>query len=200
MGTLNGLFGMPEQDDGGLLGAIGSLLGGSKLTAEQQRGIRAATSRILETSGPSRTPRTFMQALGSGMGAFDDGVQSARDHAVLEQQRALQQLLGLKLKDAEADFGHRRMKNAGFRRISVWVSAELAQKLAKERKPAECGGRTLERLLLGEAAKRPTYPYGSTEDEKQGPRRQVSRARVRVELLQPSHACARLRMRVRVEM
>jgi len=109
MGTLNGLFGMPEQDDGGLLGAIGSLLGGSKLTAEQQRGMRAATSRILEASGPSRTPRTFMQALGSGMGAFDDGVQSARDHAVLEQQRTLQQqLLGLKLKDAEADFGHQQ--------------------------------------------------------------------------------------------
>ena len=71
----------------------------------------------------------------------------------------------------------RRMKNAGFRRISVWVSAELAQKLAEERRPAECGGRTLERLLLGEAAKRPTYPHGSTEDEKQGPRRQVSQAR-----------------------
>lgn len=109
MGTLNGLFGMPEQDDGGLLGAIGSLLGGSKLTAEQQRGMRAATSRILETSGPSRTPRTFMQALGSGIGAFDDGVQSARDYAVLEQQRAMQQqLFGWKLKDAEADFGHQQ--------------------------------------------------------------------------------------------
>lgn len=60
----------------------------------------------------------------------------------------------------------RRMKNAGFRRISVWVSGELATMLAEEREPQECGGRTLERLLLGEAAKRPRFPHGSIEDEK----------------------------------
>lgn len=71
----------------------------------------------------------------------------------------------------------RRMKNAGFRRLSLWVSAELAEKLASERRQGECGGRILERLLLGQAAKRPTYPHGSTEDEKQGPRRQVWRVR-----------------------
>lgn len=58
----------------------------------------------------------------------------------------------------------RRMKKAGFRRISVWVSGELADKLANERGPGECGGRTLERLLLGEAAKRPDFPYGSRDD------------------------------------
>jgi len=71
----------------------------------------------------------------------------------------------------------RRMKNAGFHRLSLWVSDELAQHLANERRQGECGGRTLERLLLGEAAKRPTYPHGSTEDEEQKPRRQVSRVR-----------------------
>lgn len=59
-----------------------------------------------------------------------------------------------------------RMKKAGFRRISVWVSSELADKLAKDRGPGECGGRTLERLMLGKAAKRPAFPYGSQEDEK----------------------------------
>lgn len=62
----------------------------------------------------------------------------------------------------------RRMKKAGFRRISVWVSDELAATLREERKSNECGGRTLERLLLGESAKRPSFPYGSLEDEKQG--------------------------------
>jgi hypothetical protein len=61
----------------------------------------------------------------------------------------------------------RRMKKAGFRRISVWVSGELAEKLEKDRGQGECGGRTLERLLLGKVAKRPDFPYGSTEDEKQ---------------------------------
>lgn len=62
----------------------------------------------------------------------------------------------------------RRMKKAGFRRISVWVSGELAEKLTKERKLGECGGRTLERLLLGEAAKRPAFQYGSMDDERPG--------------------------------
>ena len=59
----------------------------------------------------------------------------------------------------------RRMKNADFHRLSVWVSDELAQHLANERRQGECGGRTLERLLLGEAAKRPTFPYGSADDK-----------------------------------
>jgi len=71
----------------------------------------------------------------------------------------------------------RRMKNSGFRRISAWVSDELAAKLATERRPGECTGRTLERLLLGTAAKRPVFDYGSMEDAKQKLKRQVSQAR-----------------------
>lgn len=50
-----------------------------------------------------------------------------------------------------------KMRAAGFMRLSVWVCPELAMMLAAERKPHECGGRTLERLLLGEARKRPDY-------------------------------------------
>ena len=69
----------------------------------------------------------------------------------------------------------RRMKKAGFRRMSVWVSDELMQLLASERLSSECGGRTLERLLLGEAAKRPAFPYGSKDDENPGPGRKWRR-------------------------
>ncbi|MFL9908468.1 hypothetical protein [Paraburkholderia sp. RL17-337-BIB-A] len=50
-----------------------------------------------------------------------------------------------------------RLRAAGFKRVSVWVCSDLAQMIAAERLPAECGGRTLERLLLGEAARRPEY-------------------------------------------
>lgn len=50
-----------------------------------------------------------------------------------------------------------KLREAGFRRLSLWVCPELAALLAAERKPHECGGRTLERLLLGEARKRPDY-------------------------------------------
>ncbi|MEF9385062.1 hypothetical protein V4890_05420 [Ralstonia solanacearum species complex bacterium KE056] len=50
-----------------------------------------------------------------------------------------------------------KMRAAGFKRLSVWVCPEFAAMLAAERNPHECGGRTLERLLLGEARKRPLY-------------------------------------------
>ncbi len=48
-----------------------------------------------------------------------------------------------------------KMKDAGFKRLSVYVHPELAALLERERKSSECGGRTLERLLLGESRKRP---------------------------------------------
>ena len=50
-----------------------------------------------------------------------------------------------------------KMNAAGFKRLSFYASQELDELLRKERQPNECGGRTLERLLLGEAAKRPDY-------------------------------------------
>ncbi|MDC6177809.1 hypothetical protein [Ralstonia solanacearum] len=56
-----------------------------------------------------------------------------------------------------------KMREAGFKRLSVWVCPELAAMLADDRKQGECGGRTLERLLLGEARKRPDY---WTDDER----------------------------------
>jgi len=61
-------------------------------------------------------------------------------------------------KNAERLAKHKgKMREAGFKRLSVWVCPELAKMLAAERLPYECGGRTLERLLLGEARKRPDY-------------------------------------------
>lgn len=50
-----------------------------------------------------------------------------------------------------------KMEQCGFKRLSFYASNELCELIAKERKPYECGGRVLERLLLGEAAKRPEY-------------------------------------------
>jgi hypothetical protein len=48
-----------------------------------------------------------------------------------------------------------KMKQAGFTRLSVYVHPELVAFLNCERGPSECGGRALERLLLGAAKKRP---------------------------------------------
>lgn len=50
-----------------------------------------------------------------------------------------------------------RLRAAGFKRVSFWICSDLATLLAAERRPGECGGRTLERVLLGVAAERPAY-------------------------------------------
>ena len=50
-----------------------------------------------------------------------------------------------------------KMAANGFKRLSFYAAPELVELIAKERKSSECGGRVLERLLLGEAKPRPEY-------------------------------------------
>ncbi len=50
-----------------------------------------------------------------------------------------------------------KMAANGFKRLSFYAAPELAELIARERQPYECGGRVLERLLLGEAKPRPEY-------------------------------------------
>lgn len=47
-----------------------------------------------------------------------------------------------------------RMRAAGFRRLDAWIAPELFARLEAERKPWECYGRVLERLVLGRSASR----------------------------------------------
>ena len=51
----------------------------------------------------------------------------------------------------------RRMRAEGFKRLSLWVCPEVEAVLAAEKRPGECGGRALERMLLGAAKPRPKY-------------------------------------------
>jgi hypothetical protein len=51
----------------------------------------------------------------------------------------------------------RKMRAEGFKRLSLWVCPELGAMLTAERRPGDCGGRVLERLLLGAAKPRPKY-------------------------------------------
>ena len=53
----------------------------------------------------------------------------------------------------------RKMQAHGFKRLSSFVCPEILYILEKERKPYECYGRVLERLLLGESKKRPKATY-----------------------------------------
>ncbi|WP_193786172.1 hypothetical protein [Castellaniella defragrans] len=64
-----------------------------------------------------------------------------------------------------------RLISAGFKRISAYVSADLVALLQRQKVKGECTGRTLERLLLGSAAVRPTY-YTEAESEARAARQQ----------------------------
>ena len=66
-----------------------------------------------------------------------------------------------------------KMAANGFKRLSFYAAPELAELIAKERKPSECGGRTLERLLLGEAKPRPEY-WTAAERAQKAARRAAS--------------------------
>lgn len=50
-----------------------------------------------------------------------------------------------------------KMAANGFKRLSFYAAPELVELIARERQPYECGGRVLERLLLGGAKPRPEY-------------------------------------------
>ena len=56
-----------------------------------------------------------------------------------------------------------RMKEAGFKRLQLWVHPDLLAELKRRRLPSECGGRCLERLLLGKAVQRPRFQRTSVD-------------------------------------
>ena len=65
---------------------------------------------------------------------------------------------GLTKKQTSADRMRRykvALEEQGFTRIAAWCSPQLIKHLNDAALPGECRGRTLERLLIGQIAKRP---------------------------------------------
>jgi hypothetical protein len=56
----------------------------------QSQGLLAAAAQILQASGPSRTPTSLGQILGSGLGAYQQQEQQARQTGQAEKLRGLQ--------------------------------------------------------------------------------------------------------------
>jgi len=85
---------------------MGLLDGLINMTPEQNRSLMAASAKMLELSGPSRTPRSFGQIAGAAYGTFNDTMDEQQQRAALQRQQAMtEQILGWKAKDAEADYG-----------------------------------------------------------------------------------------------
>jgi hypothetical protein len=93
---------------------MGLLDGLMNLSPEQNQGLLAAAAQMLQASGPSRTPVSFGQVLGAGLGGYQQGQQQALERA---QQQQLAQLTGLKIKDAESDLKNQDMLRERQRKI-----------------------------------------------------------------------------------
>lgn len=72
----------------------------------------------------------------------------------------------------------KRLENAGFKRISAYVSLDLIAYLQSQKAQGECIGRTLERLLLGSIKNRPRYYSDEEMAQKEARRREWATWRV----------------------
>jgi len=79
----------------------------------QSQGLLAAAAQILQASGPSRTPTSLGQILGSGLGAYQQQEQQARQLGQLEQMRAVQ------LQEAQAGMSDRQRARDQEQQISA---------------------------------------------------------------------------------
>lgn len=96
----------------------------SNLSPDQTQGLLSAAAALLQAGGPSRIPTSFGQALGSGLQAFQQGVQGAQDRrAQQEQQRMNSRLLGLRLQDAESDIANQAASRARAQRLQEFYQS-----------------------------------------------------------------------------
>lgn len=95
----------------------------ANLNPEQTQGLLAAAAQMLQQSGPSRTPNSFMQIAGGGLSAYQDATADAKRRKREEEQAAMQkQLYGLKIRDSESDFNNQeslRQKDANLRQFYI---------------------------------------------------------------------------------
>ena len=71
----------------------------------ENQGIFAAAARVLQNSGPSRTPYTMGQALGDTLGGYQDHMQQQRQRKMLEQRFAQErELADYALRDKKSDY------------------------------------------------------------------------------------------------
>jgi hypothetical protein len=90
----------------------------SNLNEDQTQGLLAAAAQMLQQSGPSRTPASFGQIAGGGMGAYQDSTLAARKRKLDEQQAAqLAEMRGLQMQEARGGLADRDSARAQAERL-----------------------------------------------------------------------------------
>lgn len=85
----------------------------TNLSPEQNQGLLAAASQILQQSGPSRMPTSFGQIFGGGLQAYQGGVSEAQKRKLEEEQaRQMAQLRDLQLQAGTSDLQAQQQSRA----------------------------------------------------------------------------------------
>ena len=85
------------------MGLLDAFQGLGNLSPDQTQGLLAAAAQMLQQSGPSRTPTSFGQIVGGGLGAYQQGTDAARKRKLEEEQAA--QLRQLRELDIQSQTG-----------------------------------------------------------------------------------------------
>jgi len=123
----------------------------------QSQGLLAAAAQILQASGPSRTPTSFGQILGSGLQAGQQATQQGRQAAQLEQMRALQ------IKNAESDVAAQDAQRQRAQNLLSLTAAYGKQRGGQQQAPAAPVDRSaaamFQGLMGGASGQLPRSPF-----------------------------------------
>ena len=85
----------------------------SNLSPEQTQGLLAAAAQMLQQSGPSRTPTSFGQVIGGGLGAYQGATDAARQRKLQEEQAAqAARMRELQMQGMQGDLGDHQAARA----------------------------------------------------------------------------------------
>ena len=105
------------------MGLFDAFQGLGNLNQEQSQGLLSAAAQLLQQSGPSRTPTSFGQIIGGGLGAYQQSTDASRKRKLEEEREAqLQQLRQLEIQSQTG-----QMQQQGSAREQQAAIDQLAQ-------------------------------------------------------------------------
>lgn len=99
------------------------------MNPEQSQGLMAAAAQMLQMSGPSRTPTSFGQILGSSVMAGQQATQQARQQSQIEQMR------GLQIKNAESDLKAQELARQRAQELQTLIKSYRLNRGAPQQPP-----------------------------------------------------------------
>ena len=110
------------------------------MNPEQTQGLLAAASQILQQSGPSRTPTSFGQVLGGGIGAYQQSTaESQRRKQQEEEQAQMRQMRDLQMQNMRGDIANQDMTRGAAQQNMAREQRIRAQLMPQTGAPAQQG-------------------------------------------------------------